>query len=90
MKNIGMYENRWTSDSFSHQARYLTVMDAIKYVLGRREQIIQNEKDQNNKKLYDNSGQFYKLWSIPGQFIGQQKLRGETNYENRDYRLEKQ
>jgi hypothetical protein len=46
MKNVGMYENRWTSDSFSHQARYLTVMDAIKYVLGRREQLIQNEKHQ--------------------------------------------
>ncbi len=55
-------------------------MDAIKYVLGRREKLIQNKKNQKNEQLYENSGQFYKLWSIPGQFIGQQKLRGETNY----------
>ena len=24
---------------------------------------------------------------MPGQFLGQQKLRGETNYEQLDYRL---
>jgi hypothetical protein len=24
---------------------------------------------------------------MPGQFMGQQKLRGETNYEKLDYRL---
>jgi len=39
--------------------------------------------------MEETSGEYYKLWSMPGQFIGQQKLRGETNYENRDYRLEK-
>ena len=87
MKNVSMYENRWTSDNFWHQGRYLTIMDAIKYVLGRREKLIQNDK---LIKLWENSGDYYKIWSIPGQFIGQQKLRGETNYENRDYRLEKQ
>ena len=39
MKSVGIYDERWTRPN----AKYLLVMDAIKYVLGRKQKAIQNK-----------------------------------------------
>jgi len=31
---------------------------------------------QNDNKIYQNAADYYGLWSMPGQLLGQQKLRG--------------
>ncbi len=50
-------------------------MDAIKYVVGRRKKLLEQQQGNNITAT-----EFYKLWSMPGQMLGQQKFRGETNY----------
>jgi hypothetical protein len=51
-------------------------MDSIKYVIARRQFLLEKEKIVGYADVSD----FYKLWSISGQMIGQQKLRAETNF----------
>jgi hypothetical protein len=67
-----VYDNRWTSQ----QSRYLLAMDSIKYVIARRQFLLEKERIVGYADVSD----FYKLWSISGQMIGQQKLRAETNF----------
>lgn len=31
---------------------------------------------------------YYKIWTLLGQMTGQQKFRGQTNYETKDFRID--
>lgn len=87
MYAAGMKGHTWTYNSkFLGSFRYLTAMDAIKFIVGRREKIL--SQSNSLKENYKTASHYYKLWSMPGQSLGQQKFRGETNYENLDYRLD--
>ena len=73
-----MSGKKWTSP----ENKYLMVMDSIKHVVGRRQKILEQQQDL----MYKSSSDYYKIWSFPGQMVGQLKFRGESNFENEDYR----
>jgi hypothetical protein len=50
-------------------------MDTIKCVIGRREAKLLKE----GKKEFFSASDYYKIWSMNG-YLGQQKLRHNTNY----------
>lgn len=68
MIDVDIKNHKW----ISKENRYLIVMDVVKYVIGRREKIL---RESRNSEYYS-SADYYKIWSLPGQMIGQQKFRG--------------
>ena len=52
-------------------------MDSIKCVIGRRQKHLNDAKDAH----YADASDYYKIWSMSG-YLGQQKLRYNTNYAN--------
>jgi len=75
MHDCGIFSHKWTDASY----RYLSVMDAIKCVVGRRQIDI-----ENNPQKYPgvhHANQYYRLWAING-FTGQQKFRYQYNLGN--------
>lgn len=55
---------------------YLTVMDAVKCVAGKKQLALQ----RSGNKEYASASDYYKVWSLNGN-IGQQKIRYESNFE---------
>lgn len=70
MTSVGMEGAKWTKT----KDRYLLVMDVVKYVVGRREQLINSSSTA--PRTYQSAADYYKIWSLSGQMIGQQKFRG--------------
>jgi hypothetical protein len=69
-----MYNNKWSTSNW----HYLIPMDTIKCVIGRREvSLAQLPKDA--KKEFESASDYYRLWSMSG-YLGQQKLRSNTNF----------
>jgi hypothetical protein len=46
-------------------------MEAAKYVSARRQKYLIDQSNSEIKSVSD----YYKIWSLPGQMIGQQKFR---------------
>jgi len=68
-----MSSHKW----MSRTNHYLIVMDTVKCVVGRREA----ELRKKGSKEYVSASDYYKVWSISG-YLGQQKLRANTNFDS--------
>lgn len=78
MKNYNVYNRKWTDSSNV----YLAAMDSIKMVMGKRQKLLDAQilKDVNYRGPRS-CAEYYGVWSMSG-YLGQQKLRSFTNFDN--------
>ena len=67
-----MHSDKWSTNNW----HYLIPMDAVKCVVGRREVAL----GKQGSSAFASASDYYKLWSMSG-YLGQQKLRSNTNFE---------
>jgi len=75
MKECNIFSHKWTSPT----DRYLTAMESLKCVIGRRQMDIDQHPEKYNGIKHAND--YYKLWTFNG-FTGIQKYRYYNNYVN--------
>jgi hypothetical protein len=78
MKTYNVYNRKWTDSSNV----YLAAMDSIKMVMGRRQKLLDAQISKEvNYRGPRSCAEYYGVWSMSG-YLGQQKLRSFTNFDN--------
>lgn len=75
MRQCGILDHKWTDATY----RYLSAMDSIKCVLGRRQ--IDIDRNPSKYGAVRHTNEYYGLWAMNG-FTGQQKFRYQYNLAN--------
>uniref|UniRef100_A0A1J3K3S6 Uncharacterized protein n=1 Tax=Noccaea caerulescens TaxID=107243 RepID=A0A1J3K3S6_NOCCA len=70
----------WTNDN----ELYLTSMDSLKNVVGRRQNMLDAKAREKGYKGPLSAAEYYGIWSLSG-YRGQQKIRIHTNFDNSYY-----
>lgn len=80
MDKYGVRRDSWTNDN----ELYLTSMDSLKNVVGRKQKELEKVRDGKDYKGPRTAAEFYGIWSMSG-YRGQQKIRINTNFDNSYY-----